>query len=75
MTEEIESKPETVDVTKRGKTRKVFARRMVMVEGHEVRFEMREDGLYVWRNRARKQRKISFGDLYIVSTGQNLLPL
>lgn len=57
------------------KPRKVFGRREATVGDKTFRFEMRNDGLHLWRKRSRKQKHVSWVDLVHVADGQALLKL
>lgn len=57
------------------KVRHVFGRREAIVEGKVMRFELRADGLHVWRYRSRKRRVLTFVDAVHAANGQGLLKL
>jgi hypothetical protein len=60
-----------------GKTRKrkVYGRRVVMVDGKEVKFEMTADGIRIREKHQRKVETVSFSRLFDAATGQTHLPI
>ena len=52
------------------RTQRIFGRRVVTVEGKQVRIEMRKDGVYVRPRYARRERVVSFTDLVTTAMGQ-----
>jgi hypothetical protein len=60
-----------------GKTRKrkVYGRRIVLVDGKEVKFEMTTDGIRIREKHQRRVETVSFSRLFDAATGQTHLPI
>lgn len=54
-------------------TRRIFGKREALIEGKTIRFEMRVDGIWVWRKRSRRKFRVSFADLWQMANGQFLM--
>lgn len=57
------------------RVRKVFCRREIEIDGKRMRFELRADGVWLWRRKSRKKKVVTFRDLVTVANGQGLLKL
>lgn len=57
------------------KPRKVFGRRETVVDTKTMRFEMRADGVHLWRKHSPKKKLVTWTDLVHVASGQGLLKL
>lgn len=57
------------------KPRKVFGRREAVVDQKTMRFEMRANGVHLWRKHSPKKKLVTWTDLVHVAEGQGLLRL
>lgn len=71
----VATEPTTEKQPRKKPVRRVFGRRVVCVEGHDVRFELRADGLHVKRLRVsrKKEKHLTFVQLRDVADGQKIL--